>query len=73
MTTSAIPANSPAGTGEIPLGDYFAILGPQYSGYIGLEYKASRPDTFDWLPPAERGRDGFNVESLKTLTGTRNQ
>jgi hydroxypyruvate isomerase len=67
------PGRGEPGTGEIPLGDYFAILGPQYSGYIGLEYKASRPDTFDWLPLAERGRGGFNVESLKTLTGTRNQ
>jgi hydroxypyruvate isomerase len=67
------PGRGEPGTGEIPLGDYFGILGPQYSGYIGLEYKASRPDTFDWLPLAERGRGGVNVESLKTLTGTRNQ
>ncbi|WAJ46962.1 TIM barrel protein [Mycobacterium sp. Aquia_216] len=67
------PGRGEPGTGEIPLGDYFAMLAPQYSGYIGLEYKSSRPDTFDWLPPDERGRGGFNVESLKTLTGTRNQ
>jgi hydroxypyruvate isomerase len=67
------PGRGEPGTGEIPLGDYFAMLGPQYDGYIGLEYKSSRPDTFDWLPPAERGRGGFNVESLRTLTGTRNR
>ncbi|MEM6109310.1 TIM barrel protein [Mycobacterium sp. 050272] len=67
------PGRGEPGTGEIPLGDYFSMLGPQYSGYIGLEYQASRPDTFDWLPPAERGRGGFNIESLKTLTGTRNR
>jgi hydroxypyruvate isomerase len=67
------PGRGEPGTGEIPLGDYFAMLGPQYDGYIGLEYKSSRPDTFAWLPPAERGRGGFNVESLRTLTGTRNR
>jgi hydroxypyruvate isomerase len=67
------PGRGEPGTGEIPLGDYFAMLGPQYGGYIGLEYKASRPDTFDWLPLDERGRGGFNIESLKTLTGTRNR
>jgi hydroxypyruvate isomerase len=68
------PGRGEPGTGEIPLGDYFAILlGGKYSGYIGLEYKPSRLDTFDWIPQAERGRDGVNVESLGTLTGTRNQ
>jgi hydroxypyruvate isomerase len=49
------------------------LLGGKYSGYVGLEYKASRPDTFDWIPLAERGRGGVSVESLGTLTGTRNQ
>jgi hydroxypyruvate isomerase len=68
------PGRGEPGTGDIPLGDYLAILlGRDYSGYIGLEYKPSRPDTFDWLPSAERGRGGVNVESLRTLTGTRNQ
>lgn len=68
------PGRGEPGTGEIPLGEYLAILlGRDYSGYIGLEYKASRPDTFDWLPLAERGRGAVNIESLKTLTGTRNQ
>jgi hydroxypyruvate isomerase len=67
------PGRGEPGTGEVPLADYFAVLGPQYSGYIGLEYKASRPDTFDWLPTADRGRGGFNIESLKTRTGTRNR
>jgi len=26
-----------------------------YRGYVGLEYKATRPDTFEWIPRAERG------------------
>lgn len=68
------PGRGEPGTGEVPLGDYLAILlGRDYSGYIGLEYKPSRPDTFDWLPRDERARGGVNVESLRTLTGTRNK
>ncbi|WP_025736205.1 hydroxypyruvate isomerase family protein [Mycobacterium genavense] len=68
------PGRGEPGTGEVPLGDYLAILLERdYSGYIGLEYRASRPDTFDWLPRDERGRGGVNVESLRTPTGTRNQ
>ncbi|CDO87948.1 hydroxypyruvate isomerase [Mycobacterium triplex] len=68
------PGRGEPGTGEVPLGDYLAILlGRDYSGYIGLEYRPSRPDTFDWLPRDERGRGGVNVESLRTPTGTRNQ
>ncbi|MFP1151756.1 hydroxypyruvate isomerase [Mycobacterium sherrisii] len=67
------PGRGEPGTGEIPLGEYFEVLGSEYGGYIGLEYKPSREDTFDWLPTSERGRGGFNVESLNTLTGTRNR
>ena len=68
------PGRGEPGTGEIPLGDYLgSLLGDDYSGYIGLEYKSTRPDTFDWLPRAERGRGGVNVDALRTLTGMRNQ
>lgn len=67
------PGRGEPGTGEVPLGEYFGVLGSEYGGYIGLEYKPSRADTFDWLPASERGRGGFNVESLNTLTGTRNR
>lgn len=67
------PGRGEPGTGEVPLGEYFDVLGSEYGGYIGLEYKPSRADTFDWLPASERGRGGFNVESLNTLTGTRNR
>jgi hydroxypyruvate isomerase len=50
------PGRGEPGTGEIPLGNYLAQLDAAgYAGYIGLEYKATRPDTFDWLPPSERG------------------
>jgi hydroxypyruvate isomerase len=68
------PGRGEPGTGEIPLDAYLGILLEHgYTGYVGLEYKPSRPDTFDWLPPAERGRGGVNVESLAALAGTRNQ
>ena len=32
--------------------EQLAALG--YAGYVGLEYKATKPDTFEWLPSAER-------------------
>ena len=48
-------AVSPA-PASIPLDIYLAQLDALgYAGYVGLEYKATRPDTFDWLPPSERG------------------
>jgi hydroxypyruvate isomerase len=68
------PGRGEPGTGEIPLGDHLGILLAQgYCGYIGLEYKASRADTFDWLPRSERGDGGVNVASLVTPAGTRTQ
>lgn len=68
------PGRGEPGTGEIRFDDYLGILLDHgYSGYIGLEYKATRPDTFDWLPSADRGHDGVNVESLASLAGMRNQ
>ena len=45
------PGRGEPGTGEIPLDIYLAQLDALgYAGYVGLEYKATRPDTFDWLP-----------------------
>jgi hydroxypyruvate isomerase len=49
------PGRGEPGTGEIPIRTYLeqlAALG--YAGYVGLEYKATKPDTFEWLPAAER-------------------
>ena len=58
------PGRGEPGTGEIPLDGYLAQLFSQgYTGYIGLEYKPTRPDTFDWLPRADRGSHGVNVKS----------
>lgn len=68
------PGRGEPGTGEIGFDDYLGILLESgYGGYIGLEYKPTRTDTFDWLPRADRGRGGVNIESFATLAGTRNQ
>jgi hydroxypyruvate isomerase len=50
------PGRGEPGTGEIPLRTYLEQLAAQgYQGHVGLEYKATKPDTFEWLPRAERG------------------
>jgi len=50
------PGRGEPGTGEIPLRTYLEQLAEHgYAGYIGLEYKATKPDTFEWLPRADRG------------------
>jgi hydroxypyruvate isomerase len=44
------------GSGEIPIHTYLEQLATHgYRGYVGLEYKATKSDTFEWLPRAERG------------------
>jgi hydroxypyruvate isomerase len=65
------PGRGEPGTGEIPLDSYLAQLDALgYAGYVGLEYKQTRPDTFDWLPPTERG---ITAESLRPQAETRIQ
>jgi hydroxypyruvate isomerase len=60
------PGRGEPGTGTLALADQLqAIVDGGYDGYIGLEYKATRPDTFDWLPTAERGADGVNLETFR--------
>ena len=55
-------------TGEIPLRTYLEQVAEQgYRGYVGLEYKATKPDTFEWLPRAER------VATLRPQAETRIQ
>jgi hydroxypyruvate isomerase len=50
------PGRGEPGTGEIPIRTYLEQLAARGSrGSVGLEYKATTPDTFDWLPRAERG------------------
>jgi hydroxypyruvate isomerase len=50
------PGRGEPGTGEIPIRTYLEQLAAQgYRGHIGLEYKATKPDTFEWLARAERG------------------
>ena len=50
------PGRGEPGTGEIPIRTYLEQLAEQdYQGYVGLEYKPTRPDTFEWLPRAQRG------------------
>jgi hydroxypyruvate isomerase len=66
------PGRGEPGTGELPLGSYLDdLLAPGYRGYIGLEYKPTRSDTFDWLPRAERGADSVRAESLPRDTEMR--
>ena len=65
------PGRGEPGTGELPLDSYLQqLVDLGYTGYVGLEYKATRPDTFDWLPPTERG---LTAESLSSLAETRIQ
>jgi hydroxypyruvate isomerase len=68
------PGRGEPGTGELPLGSYLDdLLAAGYRGHIGLEYKPTRSDTFDWLPRAERGADGVRAESLPRATEMRIQ
>ena len=49
------PGRGEPGTGEIPIRTYLEQLAATgYDGYVGLEYKATKPDTFEWLPRPER-------------------
>lgn len=44
------PGRGEPGTGTLDLGGQLAALSARgYDGYVGLEYKATRQDTFDWL------------------------
>lgn len=44
------PGRGEPGTGTLDLDTYLEQLTDNgYDGYIGLEYKATRPDTFSWL------------------------
>jgi hydroxypyruvate isomerase len=66
------PGRGEPGTGELALAGQFEELAERgYTGYIGLEYKATRPDTFDWLPRADRGANGVNIETLRQQQETR--
>ena len=66
------PGRGEPGTGELALpGQLQELADHGYTGYIGLEYKATRPDTFDWLPRAERGANGVNIETLRQQQETR--
>lgn len=45
------PGRGEPGTGDLDLRRYLKQLAANgYDGSISLEYKATRPDTFDWLP-----------------------
>ncbi len=44
------PGRGEPGTGTLDIGGYLDTLHDHgYRGFVGLEYKATRPDTFDWL------------------------
>jgi hydroxypyruvate isomerase len=49
------PGRGEPGTGTLDLAGYLHQLDINgYRGYVGLEYKATRPDPFDWLPRERR-------------------
>ena len=49
------PGRGEPGTGTLDIDGYLTRLaGHGYRGYVGLEYKSTRPDTFDWLPREQR-------------------
>lgn len=61
------PGRGEPSSGAAPLGDFLGqILAAGYRGYVGLEYKATQPDPFGWVPFSERGQDGVNASSLRT-------
>jgi hydroxypyruvate isomerase len=50
------PGRGEPGTGDVPLRTYLDQVAAQgYRGFVGLEYKATTPDTFEWLPRDQRG------------------
>jgi hydroxypyruvate isomerase len=56
------PGRGEPGTGTLDLDRYLAQLADGgYTGYIGLEYKATRTDTFDWIPRSHRASRGTVV------------
>ncbi|PEG33175.1 hydroxypyruvate isomerase [Mycolicibacterium agri] len=59
------PGRGEPGTGTLDLVGYLDQLAANgYHGYIGLEYKATRPDPFDWLPRPRRSiRDADRAAS----------
>jgi hydroxypyruvate isomerase len=66
------PGRGEPGTGELALASQLQELADHgYTGYLGLEYKATRPDAFDWLPRADRGANGVNIETLRQQQETR--
>ena len=49
------PGRGEPGTGTLELGSFLEQLAGQgYRGYVGLEHKPTRSDTFDWMDPALR-------------------
>jgi len=49
------PGRGEPGTGTLDIPGYLnRLAGHGYRGYVGLEYKSTRQDTFDWLPREQR-------------------
>ncbi len=66
------PGRGEPGTGDLRLDAYLGqLLAYGYSGYIGLEYKATRADTFDWLPQSDRAANGVSAATLRKTEETR--
>jgi hydroxypyruvate isomerase len=66
------PGRGEPGSGELALASQLQQLADRgYAGYLGLEYKATRPDPFDWIPRDERGANAVNIETLRQQQETR--
>jgi hydroxypyruvate isomerase len=66
------PGRGEPGTGGLRLDAHVGqLLAYGYSGYIGLEYKATRADTFDWLPQSDRAANGVSAATLRKTEETR--
>jgi hydroxypyruvate isomerase len=60
------PGRGEPGTGSLPLTQYLRDLAVRgYNGWIGLEYKSTRVDPFDWLPRIERGRPSQSTAGIQ--------
>ena len=66
------PGRGEPGTRTLDIPAYLNQLARHgYRGYVGLEYKATREDTFDWLPARRRARASEHIHHFDGIEETR--